>query len=325
MVALWENWQGSSPLVYAQNTIKACGLKEPPFCENTIADFLDLTIYDISSEDFLAFKQNFPQHNQIDRIVKDASTFLVRKPNGEKIIFTPENVSSGRRRTNIFHEFGHDIIPWHDQYCYICGDVDLDPTVHKQLEQEAFHCGSEFLMPRSYFVDDLIGLGIGISSIQLLSKRYLASLEATAVHYAKTHPGICAVLMIEPVNQQEPLISFHRHFNPEQKLLPVGRPYASIVRREPDGNPLRVKYAVRSRRFVDYIPFGQSIADDNLLYKCWETKTTQVGEIKATCFGFIDKPDYRVECIPLGYQNRVLALLWESDEQMAFAFNWAAS
>src|SRR5262245_42503255 len=57
---------------------------------------------------------------------------------------------------------------------------DLDPAVHRRIEQQAYRCGSEFLFPREMFVQDTLSLETGISAIERLSHRYVASLEATA-------------------------------------------------------------------------------------------------------------------------------------------------
>lgn len=38
----WDNYLGNSPALYADKALRECGLKEPPICETTVADYLGL-------------------------------------------------------------------------------------------------------------------------------------------------------------------------------------------------------------------------------------------------------------------------------------------
>jgi Zn-dependent peptidase ImmA (M78 family) len=88
------------------------------------------------------------------------------------------------KRLAIFHEWAHAIVPWHEQFDYPCRDMDMDPTVRRLIERQAYRCGSEFLFPREMFVQDSLSLEIGVAAIEQLRHRYAASMEATAIWYA---------------------------------------------------------------------------------------------------------------------------------------------
>jgi hypothetical protein len=316
MTAALKEWLGPEPATYAQKVIKACGLLEPPFCERQIAEFLKIDIFECSVtnlEAFAALNLDIPSP---EKLAQEAGTFLMMGPDGNKIIFTPAEAPITRKRMNIFHECGHAILPWHTGLCYLCKDKDLDPGVRKQIEREAFLCASEFLMPRAYFIQDVLNLqSMSVASIQLLSKRYHASLEATANWYAHIHPGICSVLMVEPTNLLEPEYSEIEVIPEHQERLKVGAPPNFYKREEPEGVPLKVKYSMRSRRFPEYIRSNTGIAKDSPLYQAWRKKAVVRGEIPAVTFGFLNKAPLQFECLPLGYHDRMLVLLWEEDRQ----------
>lgn len=316
MTTALSGWLGAEPASYARKILKECGLIEPPFCERTIAEFLKIDIHEISRDDIEEFRQLSPEFPSIETFITESCTFMQTDGEGNRIIFTPAEVSAARKRMNILHECGHVVVPWHDQYCYLCKNKDMDPGVRKQIEREAFICASEFLMPRLHFIEDALGLGImGVSAIEILSKRYHASLEAAANWFAYTHPGICSVLLVEPTNPANPEIIEQQIFPADQKLLRVGAPYSVYNSEEPEGVPLKVKYAIRSRRFPDYIRPNTAIAEGSPIHKAWIKKQTMRGEIPATTFGFLHKAPYQFECLPLGFRDKMLVLLWEEDRQ----------
>ena len=51
----WDNFLGSSPSIYAEKVLKGCGLKEPPICEETVADYLGLEVKEIPRQHIKEF------------------------------------------------------------------------------------------------------------------------------------------------------------------------------------------------------------------------------------------------------------------------------
>ncbi len=316
MTAVFTDWLGSEPAAYAQKIIKACGLNEPPFCERQIADFLKIDIYEISPADIEGYRLFNPDFPSVESFINESCTFMGTGEEGGRVIYTPEIVSAARKRMNILHECGHAVLPWHDQYCYLCKDKDMDPGIRKQIEREAFLCASEFIMPRVYFVQDVLSLqSMSFAAIKILSKRYHASLEATANWFTYTHPGICSVLMIEPTNIDEPDCEEIEVIPAHQENLKVGAPAMFFKKLEPEGDPLKVKYAMRSRRFPEYIRSNTGIAKGSPIHQAWLHGKASRGEIPASTFGFLGKAPLQFECLSLGYRSRMLVLLWEEDRQ----------
>ena len=81
-----------------------------------------------------------------------------------------------RQRFTICHETGHTFFPgFHQRRQFRCND---DKT---QLEQLCDTAASGLLLPMSYFKDDLKAASLDFDTIEELSCRYEASIEATAL------------------------------------------------------------------------------------------------------------------------------------------------
>lgn len=313
MKLTWENYLGSSPSLYAQKILKECGLKEPPICEKTVADYLGLEVKEVPQEDINRFEG-------IARILKTVCAWLQRKPNGKGCIWIDGGTMRERKRLGVFHECGHDVLPWHEGHDYLCSEKDIDPDVHKRMEREAFSCGSEFLMPKQTFVDDAQSLEIGILAIEQLGLRYVSSMEATAIWYARTHPGLCGVVMVESSENQKPKDTERRIIEPGQLILPMRVPLRQINPMDTKKYPIKVKYSVKSYRFPKYIRPGQGIEEGNRVFEAWASKKQVQGEVPAAVFGSSARWSYNAECIPLGNTGRMLVLLWLPCHQIKLNF-----
>jgi len=197
MKMLWKDHLGKDPVLYARKVLKECGFKHPPICEKTVADYLGLEIREFPLNDI-------PQDGGLRDILKTACAWLKREPGGKSYIGVYRDTRTERKRLGVVHECGHDIVPWHEELNYFCSESDLGPVTHKRIEREAFKCGAEFLMPREMFVGDAMSLDTNISAIEQLHNYYVASMEATAIHYAYTHSGLCGIVMVEKVENQKP-------------------------------------------------------------------------------------------------------------------------
>lgn len=313
MKMLWENHLGKNPVLYARKVLKECGFKHPPICEKTVADYLGLEIKEFSLDDA-------PQSEGLCEAVKTACACLRRKPNGKSFIRVYRDIRPERKRLGIFHESGHAILPWHEELDYTCSEKDLNPTVQKRIEREAFACGAEFLMPREMFVEDAMSLKTSISAIEQLHDRYVASVEATAIHYAYTHPGLCGIVMVEKAENQKPEAIPRGDTSRGQLILPFKTPPERIILEDNKKYPMRVKYFVKSHRFPKFIRPGTGIEEDNLVFEACDSWRPMRGEIPASVFGSSAKWDYNAECLPLGNTGMVLVLLWLPNRQLKLNF-----
>ncbi|MDP8236990.1 MAG: ImmA/IrrE family metallo-endopeptidase, partial [Candidatus Erginobacter occultus] len=185
MTRPWESYLGNQPALYARKVLKDCGLREPPFCERTVVDYLGLEIRELNHRNVPA------QFRGILNNLKTACSWLKRVSNGNSLIYLYGDTITERKRLSVFHECGHFIIPWHEGYNHSCTENEIESPTRKRIEREAFGCGNEFLMPMESFVRDGQSLEIGIPAIEQLRERYVSSLEATAIWYAFTFPGPC--------------------------------------------------------------------------------------------------------------------------------------
>lgn len=308
-----ENYLGNDPALYAQKILKECGLKAPPICERTVCDYLGLELKEFSLN-------SIPQSHGLLDIIKTACAWLQRRTNGKSRIWVHGETQLERKRLSIFHECGHAILPWHEEFDYLCSEKDIDPTVRSRIEREAFGCGSEFLMPREMFIEDVLSLETSVSAIEQLRYRYVASMEATAIRYAYINPGLCGIVMIEPAENQKPKNIVQDHTPPGQLLLPFRIPPKHTIIADEKKYPLKVKYFVKSHRFPKYIAPGTGIEDGNAVFEAWISGRPLQDEIPASVFGSSAKWAYNAECIPLGKSGMVLVLLWLPDHQLKLEF-----
>jgi hypothetical protein len=319
----WDQCIGNHPALYAQRVLKECQLKAPPICEKTIASHLELDIEEISQpiiDSFLATLQSQDEKDEFLENIQIACAWLERKRNGRSRIRVYGDTLPERKRLGITHECSHEVLPWHRGLSYLCKERDVNPPVRKRIEQQAFGCGAEFLMPRQMFVDDAMSLETGISAIDQLRFRYVVSMEATAIWYAFTHPGLCGFAMVEPAANQKRKANVQDDTSAEQILLPFELPPGRIIVDHAVQYPLKVKYFVKSHRFPNYILPGTGIDEGNLVYDAWATNTRLRGEIPVSVFGLPGKWAYNAECLPLGGGERIFVLLWLPDHQFKLDF-----
>lgn len=243
----WEKYLGNRPIAYADKILKETGQYHPPICEKAILDFLKIEFQEITAD-------GYPNPENMRHILQTSCAWL-KKSNGKTYIYVYKYVMNERKRLGIVHECGHSVLPGHDELDYACSDEDIQLPLRKRAEQEAFECGSALLMPIGLFRDDIRSIPVGISAIERLRLRYEVSLEATAIWYASKHPGRVAMLMIGP-NEQQGIgdVNVPSKSNP-QFLFPLA------LREKPVNekiHPLRVKYAVHSKKFPKFIAPGHT-------------------------------------------------------------------
>jgi IrrE N-terminal-like domain len=318
MTMRWEGYLGNDPALYARKVLRECGCKAPPISELTVMDYLGLELKEITRELIHSGVGDSPTTPELLSYFRTEGAWLQRNHGGRKVICVYRHAPLGRKRVSIFHECGHAIIPWHAGVNYLCKDKNLDPPLTSRLEREAFLCGSEFLLPREMFVPDTLSLKIGMAAIEQLRDRYRASLEATAVWYAQTYPGRCALAMVKPAGNRKTRALTEDDHLPAQFPFPFEFPSISVPAKDESRDLLKVKYFVKSRRFTDYIRPGRGIREGNPLFEVAIAGKPFKGEIWGSIFETSPKRAYHVECIPRG--EMALILIWLPDPQLRFDY-----
>lgn len=306
----FDTYLGRNPALYGRDIVKALDIKHPPVDENQIADFLGYEIKEIGSEE----TSKWPG---IWKLFHIAFAHLFKR---ENLILLNREVTPVRRRLGAFHEFGHDLLPWHTSLDFACSDTAITPIFHQFIEKEAFACGSEIMMPGDLFIPDILSLPLSISAIKALASRYDASLEATAIRYARINPSICSLVIAEPAENQKSQYIDHFHSSPGQLIFPFKIPSTQVRLEDEKKYPLKVKYSVKSHRFPKFIRPGTGIEEGNPIFEAWDSGRPVQAEIPASVFGSSAKWLYNAECLPLGKSGMVLVLLWLPDHQAKLDF-----
>jgi len=300
-----DTYLGSKPFLYGRKLLKDMDIKTHYVNERDVVDFLGYEIKTITPAEYTQFG------DIIGEIFDDTCAVLLRQQN---LILLSNSLPPRRERITLFHESGHDLLPWHHANTFSLRGKDIDPTVHKQIEREAFLAGTEIMYPLKYFIDDSQSLSLSLGSINSLADRYNGSFEATCIRYALTNPNIMAIVVVkenEPISEQ---IIFHNHKNNGQLVFPN---MPKLKRITPTSNaPLRVQYSSHSYKFPKFIKSGTEIEQNNLIYDCWSQQQYKQGEIPASVFGSSSQFKYFAECIY--HQEKVFVLLWLTNRQIYF-------
>lgn len=102
------------------------------------------------------------------------------------------------------HEAGHELIPWHRQFCR--GDTleTLDPSWHEQLEAEANYAASGLLFCGDAFRSEALDTPPGWETIQKLARRYRKNLHLTVRRYVEHGPAVPMILLVSTPHWKEP-------------------------------------------------------------------------------------------------------------------------
>ena len=318
MTRYFNDYLGNHPALYARDVIRRLGIKEPPVDENEVAEFLGYEIRNVSLEDMA----EFPDMPDIFRV---APAHLLREVN---LILINDDMRRMRKRTCAFHEFGHEITPWHDDLNYACSENGIEPVFLQRFEREAFICGAEIQMPHHLFICDTLDLPLSIDAIKNLATRYDATLETTAIRYAQMNRRICAIVVIEPWENCEPTTTIldqdptDQPTFPSPFTFPLRKLSSLLLAKDEDPPPLRVKYCVRAPRFPSYIRPGTGITEGNPIFDAWNTEIPLREELPASVFGCLTKEVYNAEIFPLGKTGMVMALLSLPDHQLVLDSAW---
>ena len=104
----------------------------------------------------------------------------------------------GRRRFSGFHEVGHTFQPGYRQMTLFRCDPSPTRTSASQPERLADAAAAELLLPRRFFLRDLIEADSGWDGIEQLASHYDASLTATAFRAVHLAPRPTLLVVLEP-------------------------------------------------------------------------------------------------------------------------------
>ena len=269
-------------------------------------EVLDYLGYKIEVVNFSEIFKSHHYRKKMGEIYRDTCAILSFK---ESIILLSNELNSTRKRMTLFHEIGHDLIPWHRIFTsYVTRTKDINIALNKIIERQAFRAGVEIMFPLKHFLNDSQGLPITFTSIKYLANRYRASFEATCIRYALTHSNIVAIVVVgnkenkkeKRIKEEENTLFINLHFDKKTILK--------------NHFPLQVQYCVSSYHFPSHISHGVEISKNNIIYDCWSNKNPVKGKIPASLLGSHKALNYDAEC--LYYYNKIFVLLSYPDYQL---------
>ena len=226
---------------------------------------------------------------------------------GRSIIKYNPDKPKTRQNFSIAHEIAHTYFPdYQNRYKARHKTGKFDPN-----NEVEFLCdlgASEIIMPTPDFDLEVESMGISLKSLRKLSKRYEASLEATAIRMIGTDLYPCALMVLD-----------YSHKPIEKDKIEESKYQPSLFGDyflEPPMK-LRVQYSVRAKHFFAYIPQDKSIEESSPLYRVSVTRELFQGN---TFLNFTNLAlDMYVEAIALPkthnteLASRVLVLLLDLD------------
>ena len=319
----WDCCIGKNPNNYARRVLKECCIKEPPIDEHIVAEFLSATIDTITREEIEEFISGFGGTSHLPDFIenlKKSCAWLEKRSDGESIIHVLQDGNEQRMRLSVFHECGHEILPWHGQLDYICDDGKVhNHGVLVPFEKEAFQCGVELMMPGDVFLDDAMSDETSIETLSRLANRYNASLEATAIRYCSILKRDCAVMVIERSGGD---LKVENDVSLQQDDIHLFEPsnYPSSRIDQTIHAPLVVKYFVKSSKFMGYARKGTGIGEENPIFDTWNSGEPFKGHMASKVWGSSKNISYHAECLRLGKTGKVLVLFWLPEKKLWLSF-----
>lgn len=309
-----DNYIGSKPFLYGRDVLKRMEITQREVNEYDVADFLGYEVQEITDAQFQEFKCRYDDAYNIGDLF-DEKFCAVSLPKENKMLIYA-NLFKTQKRITVFHESGHEILPWHIANTFSLRGKDIDPMIHKKIEQEAFLAGTEIMYPLKHFINDSLSLPLSFQSVKALADTYTGSFEATCIRYALTNQNIMALVVIKKNTPIEEQITFHNHHSNGQMVLP-NMPKIPRINHASQA-PLRVQYCTRSYRFPKYIKSGTEISEGNIIHDCWKNETNTKGEIHSSILGSSTPCVYQAECFY--HYERVFVLLSLPDKELPLFF-----
>ena len=218
------------------------GLNGPPFDPRILASIMGI------------------QHEESKQLIhsEDAELQPIEKGSKDLIIRYNPDKPKARQNFSIAHEIAHTLFPeYRDQYKanHKIGKFNPDSEVEFLCDLGA----SELIMPSPEFNIDVKEIGISLKSLARLSKRYNASLEATAIRMITTNLHSCAMIVFAYGHKPKEIDKIESEKN-QLKLWndsPLKQPPMK----------LRVQYFFRTKDFSSYIPKHKSVEKSSPIHQ----------------------------------------------------------
>ncbi len=117
----------------------------------------------------------------------------------ERTIYIKDDIHESQKPFVIFHEVGHNVIPWQsDMYDYF-GDnwKTLSPDVREIFEKEANHLSAMLLFQCDRLQREARDYELSLNTGRKFAQDYGASYHSTFWHYVKTHSSTCVLLVLK--------------------------------------------------------------------------------------------------------------------------------
>ena len=285
----WGTYRGLNPENYGREVIDRCGFTQPPICEKAVSQFFGNRIEAVSPSD-PEIAAKFPS---IRKIFKKSSAHLFRD---YSLIVVNKDQPRVKIRMDIFHENGHEALPWQRESPYVCAGSGVDAYMRRRIEDEAFRCGIAMMLPEKMFREDVRGRKMSEELIRELAQRYDASLEVTARRYVGLCTGACAMLVCEPVPPQD---AGAAEESPKQQL--------------------RIRYSVTSHCMRKFFQAGTVLDENSPAYLPFLEGNTFGGLLHTDELGcgYNNYRPYTGECFRFGTEDepKVMVLLCSEDQQ----------
>jgi Zn-dependent peptidase ImmA (M78 family) len=182
--------------------LKDTGLISPPFRINPLLEHLklDRDYYSLDDPSFLRKVQHKIQvgAKKFLAIPKKIKLVALWFPD-KKSILIDSSLHSLKIPWASFHELGHSIIPWHQEY--FMGDTaqTLEPSFQELLEEEANFAASNLMFGGDLFTQEALDTSPEWKSIQNLKKRYETTFPVLLHRYIQfTHARPMAMITSTP-------------------------------------------------------------------------------------------------------------------------------
>lgn len=187
--------------------LRDSGFREPPVDVGTVLETLNLDreFYDLEEPRLL---ERLRHRTMIG--AKRFADFLEKIKLSALLLFDEKRVLLDRELPQpkhdwaTAHEVGHDLIPWHREFCR--GDTldTLDPSWHEQIEAEANYAASALLFCGGTFSAEARDTMPCWQAVKELKQRYRKNYHVTARRYVEQGPDHPMILLISTAWWKEP-------------------------------------------------------------------------------------------------------------------------
>lgn len=117
----------------------------------------------------------------------------------EKVILLSTDLHEAKEPFAKAHELGHAVLEWHREILYVCDEHDLTQRTRLQMEFEANTFAGEVLLPKELLAPYYTQFPVSMDTVLHIKQAAGASIEGTAYAYVRHHPGVCGVVVLEDI------------------------------------------------------------------------------------------------------------------------------